>query len=275
VDHAAGRCEEAEWSAKQEALRRALARHESLVVAYSGGVDSSVLLAAAREVLGARASAVIADSPSLPRRELESALAFARSIGVEPVVARTAELSDERYAANAGDRCYWCKSALFEAMGAWAARAGVATMAFGEIVDDRLDHRPGARAAREFGVVAPLAEAGWTKADVRRYAASRGLVVADKPASACLSSRLPTGTRVTRERLARIEAAEDALKQAGLLVLRVRDHGTKARVEVGAEEHASCLARWDRLEPLVLAAGFEAVELAIYVAPHERAASRA
>ena len=115
--------DEQEWSAKLGALRQALSRHESLVVAYSGGVDSSVLLAAARDVLGARASAVIADSASLPRRELESALAFARSIGVEPVVARTEELSDERYAANAGDRCYWCKSALFEAMGAWAARA--------------------------------------------------------------------------------------------------------------------------------------------------------
>ncbi len=266
--------DELEWSAKQAALRQALARHAALVVAYSGGVDSSVLLAAAREVLGTRASAVIADSPSLPRRELESALAFARSLGVEPIVARTSELSDERYAANSGDRCYWCKSALFEAMGAWAARAGVATMAFGEILDDKLDHRPGARAAREFGVVAPLAEALWTKADVRRYASARGLVVASKPASACLSSRLPVGTRVTRERLARIEAAEDALKQAGLSVLRVRDHGATARVEVGVDEHASCEARWLELEPLVLAAGFELVELARYVPPHERGPSQ-
>lgn len=274
MDHEAAGRDDPTWSAKQDALRRALARHESLVVAYSGGVDSGVLLAAAREVLGARASAVIADSPSLPRRELEAALAFARSLGVEPFVARTDELSDERYAANAGDRCYWCKSALFEAMAAWAAREGVATMAFGEIVDDQLDHRPGARAAREFGVVAPLAEAGWTKADVRRHAAERGLVVADKPASACLSSRLPVGVRVTRERLARVEAAEDALKLAGLRVLRVRDHGRSARVEVGAEELASCSARWAELEPLVLAAGFEAAELARYVPPHERAASR-
>jgi uncharacterized protein len=275
VGRSASACgDEQEWSAKLGALRQALSRHESLVVAYSGGVDSSVLLAAAREVLGARASAVIADSASLPRRELESALHFARSIGVEPVVARTEELSDERYAANAGDRCYWCKSALFEAMGAWAARSGVATMAFGEIVDDRSDHRPGARAALEFGVVAPLAEAGWTKADVRRYAAARGLVVADKPASACLSSRLPVGTRVTRERLARIEAAEEALKQAGLRVLRVRDHGASARVEVGAEELESCSARWSALEALVLGAGFASAELARYVPPGERGPSR-
>lgn len=260
------------WQEKCATLRAGLLSRESLVVAYSGGVDSSVLLAAAFEALGPRVRAVIADSPSLPRRELSSALDTARRIGVEPVVARTQELEDARYAANAGDRCYWCKSALFEAMRAWAAREGVATMAFGEIADDKLDHRPGARAAAEFGVVAPLAEAGFTKADVRRFAAERGLPVADKPASACLASRLPTGTRVTRERLARVEAAEDRLKDAGLRVVRVRDHGERARVEVGAAEHADAARSWPALEALVREAGFAAAELALYVPPAERAA---
>lgn len=260
-----------EWRSKCAALRAELRRHGSLVVAYSGGVDSSVLLAAAFEELGPRVRAVIADSPSLPRRELSSALDTARRIGVEPVVARTQELEDGRYAANSGDRCYWCKSALFEAMRAWAAREGVGAMAFGEIADDRLDHRPGARAATEFGVLAPLASAGFTKADVRRYAAERGLEVAEKPASACLASRLPVGTRVTRERLARVEAAEDKLKDAGLRVVRVRDHGTAARVEVGAEELAEAERAWDALAELVKSAGFERAELARYVPPAERA----
>lgn len=259
-----------DWQSKCAALRADLSRYDSLVVAYSGGVDSSVLLLAAREVLGERVRAVIADSPSLPRRELSSALDTARAIGIEPVIATTEELNDPRYAANAGDRCYWCKSALFDAMRAWAAREGVTTLAFGEIADDRLDHRPGARAAAEFGVVAPLAVAGFTKQDVRRFAAERGLRVAEKPASACLSSRLPVGTVVTRERLARIEAAENALKDAGLRVVRVRDHGTQARVEVGREEFEACQARWSELEPLVLAAGFETVVLGCYVPPSER-----
>lgn len=263
------------WQEKCATLRAELLRHDSLVVAYSGGVDSSVLLAAAFEALGPRVRAVIADSPSLPRRELSSALDTARRIGVEPVVARTQELEDARYAANSGDRCYWCKSALFEAMRAWAAREGVATMAFGEIADDKLDHRPGARAAAEFGVVAPLAAAGFSKADVRRFAAERGLPVAEKPASACLASRLPTGTRVTRERLARVEAAEDRLKDAGLRVVRVRDLGARARVEVGAAEHAAALRDWQALEALVLEAGFDAAELALYVPPAERAAAPA
>jgi uncharacterized protein len=262
--------DDSDWQSKCVALWAELSRYDSLVVAYSGGVDSSVLLLAAREVLGERVRAVIADSPSLPRRELSSALDTARAIGVEPVIATTEELNDPRYAANAGDRCYWCKSALFDAMRAWAAREGVTTLAFGEIADDRLDHRPGARAAAEFGVVAPLAVAGFTKQDVRRYAAERGLHVAEKPASACLSSRLPVGTVVTRERLARIEAAENALKDAGLRVVRVRDHGTQARVEVGREEYEACQARWPELEPLVLVAGFEKTVLGCYVPPSER-----
>src|SRR5262249_29111237 len=153
----------------------------------------------------AGAAALIADSPSLPRRELEEARRVAGSIGAPLIVIETHELADERYRANRGDRCYFCKSALFQAMGPWARAGGFPALAFGEIADDLLDERPGGRAARAMGVLAPLSAAGFTKADVRRYAREAGLVVADKPASACLASRLPIGTPVTRERLARVE----------------------------------------------------------------------
>lgn len=247
---------------------------EGLAVAFSGGVDSSVLLHAVHTVLGERAVGLIADSPSLPRRELRAAHATARAIGARFEVLATREGEDERYRANAGDRCYFCKTALFEAMAAWAAGRGLAALAFGEIVDDALDDRPGARAAREFRVLAPLAEAGFGKADVRRYAREAGLSVWDRPASACLASRIPVGTRVSAERLARVEAAEDAVLRLGLRQVRVRDHGRGARLEVGADE----LPRARRLAAEIAAAlgeaGFARYELAAYRAPAQRLATR-
>src|SRR5262249_40912068 len=151
---------------------------ERVAVAFSGGVDSSVLLHAAHVALGENASGVIADSPSLPRRELAEALALARAMGAPLAVIATDEMDDARYRANAGDRCYFCKSALFRAMEPWARARGFRALAFGEITDDLLDDRPGARAAREFGVVAPLSEAGFSKDDVRRYAREADLRVA-------------------------------------------------------------------------------------------------
>jgi uncharacterized protein len=253
-------------------LQARLAALPSAAVAFSGGVDSSVLLHAAHAALGARAAALIADSPSLPRRELEAARAVAARIGARLVVVATDELDDPRYRANAGDRCYFCKSALFRAMEPWARAQGFAALLFGEIADDALDDRPGARAARERGVLAPLAECGFTKEDVRRYARERGLPVADKPASACLASRLPPGTAVTRERLARVEACEDALRDLGLAQLRVRDHGEAARVEVGRGELQRAQGLWPRIQAELAARGFPRSELAAYVPPAERAA---
>lgn len=261
-----------EYAERREGLLESLRALGSLAVAYSGGVDSAVLLHAAHAVLGERACGVIADSPSLPRRELREALALAQSIGARIEVLATNELEDERYRANAGDRCYFCKSALFSAMEPWARAQGFRALAFGEITDDLSDVRPGARAAKEFGVVAPLSAAGFSKEDVRRYARDADLVVADKPSSACLASRLPVGTRVSAERLGRIERAEESLKQLGLRQVRVRDLGESARVEVGREELAFAHQLAARIESALAAEGFTCRELAAYLTPSARAA---
>lgn len=253
-------------------LDRRLALLERVAVAFSGGVDSTVLLHAARRVLGGGAVAVIADSPSLPRRELEEARSVAALMGATLVVIATQELEDERYRANAGNRCYFCKSALFAAMEPWARANGFNALAFGEILDDLADVRPGAVAAREFGVVAPLSAARMSKEDVRRYARENGLTVAEKPSSACLASRLPVGTIVTRERLERIERAEEALRTLELRQLRVRDHGTHARVEVGADESPLRPAVANQAESILKDLGFETVEWGVYRTAAERAA---
>lgn len=239
----------------------------SVAIAFSGGVDSSVLLHAAHARLGERALGVIADSASLPRAELEAARKIARAIGVELVEVATDELANSRYQENAGDRCYFCKHALFEALDELCRARKITHQAFGEISDDLALLRHGSRAAREFGVLAPLSAADFSKEDVRRYAREHGLASADKPASACLASRLPSGTRVTRERLARVESAEASLGRLGFRVLRVRDHAPLARVEVGEDEferaHSLHAAIFERLSAL----GFERIELALYRAP--------
>jgi uncharacterized protein len=261
---------EGPWAAKVERLARDLDALGSLAVAYSGGVDSTVLLHAAHARLGARAAGVIADSPSLPRRELAEARAGAAAIGARLVVIPTGELDDPLYRANSGDRCYHCKRALFEALWPWARAHGFAHAAFGEIADDALDDRPGARAARERGIVAPLADAGFTKEDVRRYARAHGLSAAEKPASACLASRIPVGTAVTRAGLARVEAAEEALRSLGFRVLRVRDRGASARVELGRGEEQRAGALAGEIGAALAALGYARHEIATYLPPAER-----
>ncbi|QDV08598.1 tRNA(Ile)-lysidine synthase [Planctomycetes bacterium Poly30] len=236
-----------------------------LAVAFSGGVDSTVLLHAAREVLGRENGVgVIADSPSLPRAELAEAREIAAAMDARLIEVRTDEGNDERYRANVGNRCFFCKAALFRAMESFAAAEGFPFLSFGEIVDDWSDDRPGARAAKQYGVVAPLSAAGFTKEDVRRYASDRRLPVADKPASACLASRIPVGTEVTPERLSTVEAAEADLKALGYRVLRVRHHGRKARLEVGQAEENRARAELALIETLLAKHGFESVELAVY-----------
>lgn len=250
--------------ARQAELERVLGELPDLLVAFSGGVDSSVLLHAAVRVLGARAVALIGDSPSLPRRELREAEAFAARLGVRLERLETRELELEGYRSNDGQRCYFCRHTLFRSMEAWARAHGFTTLAYGEITDDLREHRPGRRAAAELAVRAPLREAGFSKDDVRHYARAHGLAVAEKPAAACLSSRVPLGTTVTRARLERIEAAEEAVSEFAFALLRVRDHGDRARIEVAAGElqRARALAPElrARLEPL----GFRELDLAAY-----------
>jgi uncharacterized protein (TIGR00268 family) len=237
-----------------------------VLVAFSGGVDSGVVLAAAVRALGAdRVVAATAISPSLPATERAAAAEFAASLGVRHEQPRTDELSREGYRANAGDRCAFCKSELVDVLNPLAARLGIADVVTGTNADDlRAGFRPGIRAAAERGAWAPLARAGMTKDDVRAAARLWGLPLADKPAAACLASRIAYGVPVSAERLARVENAEAGLRAAllaaGLPVrnLRVRDLGDGARVEVDAELVSEVAARPDLLAAV---AGFERVEV--------------
>lgn len=249
---------------RRATLAALLAELPDVVVAFSGGVDSGVLLHAAVQALGPRAVALTGDSASLPRRELEEAQAFARALGARFERLATDELASEDYRRNDGTRCFHCRHALFTGMEAWARARGFTVLAYGEVTDDLSDHRPGRAAARAFAVRAPLCEAGFSKDDVRRYAREHGLALADKPAAACLASRLPIGTRVTAAALARIEAAEEALRALGLRELRVRDHGTHARVELGPGELAQAAGSEARLATLLAEHGFATLELAPY-----------
>jgi uncharacterized protein len=224
-------------SAKRDRLRSVLEGMGRTLVAYSGGVDSSVLLAEANDALGSHAVGVIARSPSLPADELESALRTAAQAGAPVRVIETNELARERYRANEGDRCYHCKAELFERLTELAAGEGFDSLAYGAVTDDLGDTRPGMTAAAEFRVRAPLIEAGLSKIEVRILARERGLSVWDKPQSACLASRVPVGSEVTEEKLHQVEGAERWIRKAfQVRVLRVRHAGETARVEVSPEE---------------------------------------
>ncbi|HEV3027626.1 MAG TPA: ATP-dependent sacrificial sulfur transferase LarE [Planctomycetota bacterium] len=217
---------------KLAALRNSLSDMESVLVAYSGGVDSTFLLKVAHDVLGERAVAVTALSESFARAEAEDAKRFAVQIGARQIVVETRELEQLGYRENSPERCFFCKDELFTKLAPLARREGLKVVVYGEIADDRSDHRPGARAAKEHQVRAPLADAGLTKLEIRRLSRELGLPTWDKPSMACLSSRIPYGSEVTSDKLAMVEKAEEVLRDLGLRQYRVRHHDSVARIEV-------------------------------------------
>lgn len=244
---------------KRDALDNRLRGLEGLIVAYSGGVDSAYLAFAAHAALGGRMLAILADSASLSRRHLREAIAFAESQSIPLVTVATAELASEDYARNDATRCFHCKDELFNVLERERTARGLAHIAYGLNADDTRDYRPGQKAAMQHSVLAPLAEVGLTKDDVRALARLAALDVWDKPASACLSSRIEYGRRVTPEVLAQVEQAEDALAALGLRRFRVRHHGAVARVELAPEEMDRALTReiFRRIGVAVRAAGFQ------------------
>ena len=221
---------------RAEALEDRLRSLPSLIVAYSGGVDSAFLAWSATRVLGSDALCVTAESPSYPERHRTMALTVAQQFGFRHEIIATDELNRPAYRANAPDRCYHCKHELYTHLTALARDRGFSAVADGSNADDRRDYRPGRRAAREFGIISPLDEAGLTKDDIRELSHAAGLPTWDEPASACLSSRIPYFSEVTDAKLRAIEQAEAAMRALGFRVVRVRHHDQVARIELAPEE---------------------------------------
>jgi uncharacterized protein len=233
--------EDGQLDAKAAALDDRLAGLGSVLVAYSGGVDSAFLAVTAARVLGSRSLCVTADSPSYPDHHRDLAIEVARVFNLRHEIIRTDEMARPEYRANPANRCYYCKHELYTHLSAIARARGFEAIVDGSNADDRGDYRPGRQAAREFGVVSPLDESGLTKVDIRMLARRAGMSTWDEPASACLSSRIPYHSEVTDEKLRTIEAAERVLRNLGFRVFRVRHHDTIARLELGRDEFARAL----------------------------------
>lgn len=248
-------------AAKLAKLKAVIGRHRSAAVAFSAGVDSTFLVRVAADVLGERLVAVTGDSETYMPEELEQARALAAEFGVTHRVIQTRELSDEHFAVNRPDRCYWCKQELFSKIKEIAIAEGIEAIFDGAIVDDLGDHRPGRKAAEELAVVSPLVEAGLCKAEIRELSRQLGLPTAEKPAMACLSSRFVYGDPITVAKLQQVAEAERVLRRLGFRQMRVRHHDTVARVEVAPQEMARALELSREISAGIKAAGYHYVAL--------------
>jgi pyridinium-3,5-biscarboxylic acid mononucleotide sulfurtransferase len=251
-----------EAESKLTQLQQILRDMESVVVAYSGGVDSSFILKVAHDVLGERAVAVTVDSASMPRSELREAQELAASIGAQHICLNNTELADERYVENTTQRCYFCKEHTYDGIWAYAKEHDFGHIVDGNNADDLLDQfRPGQRAAREQGVRSPLQEVGLTKLEIRELSHAYGLPTWNKPAAACLSSRIPYGSRVTPEKLSQVERAEDFLHGAGFVQVRVRHHGPIARLELSPADFQRAISMNGEIVSTLRSLGFTYITL--------------
>ena len=243
-------------------LREILGEMGSIVVAFSGGVDSTFLLKMAAEVLGTeKVLAVTAQSPTYTLREFEESRQLAHDLGVRQMIINTEELENDDFAANPPERCYFCKQELFSSLLRIAGTEGASYIADGSNLDDLGDYRPGRKAAKEMGVRSPLLEAGMTKDDIRFFSREMGLPTWNKPACACLSSRFPYGTRITREKLAQVERGEDYLRSLGFGQFRLRHHGELARIEISRAQFPLMMENAAEVARKLKASGFTYVAM--------------